>query len=303
MAEQNASNDAKKDEQVDIAPTVAVTQAPANPLSGYYRQPKIYIRLPSGGDYYPEGALDISENGDYAVYAMTAKDELMLKTPDALLSGESTVAVIKSCVPAIKQPWMMPTVDLDAVLVAIRIATYGEEMDVWANCPKCKEENKYTIPLTQYVNQGKTEWKDKIQAGDLIFDLRPYNYKQMTQSNIKALEEQRVFAIVNDEEMSDEEKMMKFQKSFVKLTNMTIDTICNVVVAIETPQGKTDNAEQIKDFLTNCDKSVFQDLTDHLADIKGRQGIPDQHVKCEACAHEFDLPVTMDQANFFADRS
>ena len=89
----------------------------------------------------------------------------------------------------------------------------------------------------------------------------------MTQSNIKALEEQRVFAIVNDEEMSDEEKMMKFQKSFVKLTNMTIDTICNVVVAIETPQGKTDNAEQIKDFLTNCDKSVFQDLTDHLADI------------------------------------
>ena len=55
MAEQNASNDAKKDEQVNIAPTVTVTQAPANPLSGYYRQPKIYIRLPSGGKYYPEG--------------------------------------------------------------------------------------------------------------------------------------------------------------------------------------------------------------------------------------------------------
>ena len=303
MAEQNASNDAKKDEQVDIAPTVTVTKAPANPLSGYYRQPKIYIRLPSGGKYYPEGALDPSENGDYAVYAMTAKDELMLKTPDALLSGESTVEVIKSCVPAIKQPWMMPTIDIDSVLVGIRIATYGEEMDVWANCPECKEENKYTIPLTKYINQGKSEWKDKITAGDLIFDLEPYNYKQMTGANIKTLEEQRVFSIVNDEEMTDTEKMEKFQKSFVRLTNMTIDTIADVVTAIETPQGKTDNKDQIRDFLNNCDKAVFQDLTDHLSDIKGRQGIPDQHVKCESCAHEWDLPVTMDQANFFADRS
>ena len=303
MAEQNASNDAKKDEQVNIAPTVTVSQAPANPLSGYYRQPKIYIRLPSEGKYYPEGSLDSSENGDYPVYAMTAKDELMLKTPDALLSGESTVEVIKSCVPAIKQPWMMPTIDIDSVLVGIRIATYGEDMDVWANCPNCKEENKYTIPLTKYINQGKTSWKDKITAGDLVFDLSPYNYKQMTNANIKTLEEQRVFSIVNDEEMPDQEKMEKFQKSFVRLTNMTIDTIADVVTAIETPQGKTDNKDQIRDFLNNCDKAVFQDLTDHLADIKGRQGIPDQHVKCEACAHEWDLPVTMDQANFFADRS
>ena len=303
MAEQNVSNDAKKDEQVDIAPTVTVTQAPANPLSGYYRQPKIYIRLPSQGNYYPEGSLDVSENGDYPVFAMTAKDELMLKTPDALLSGESTVEVIKSCVPAIKQPWMMPTIDIDSILVGIRIATYGEDMDVWANCPECKEENKYTIPLTKYINQGKSEWKDKITAGDLIFDLEPYNYKQMTSANIKTLEEQRVFSIVNDEEMSDTEKMEKFQESFVKLTNMTVDTIADVVTAIETPQGKTDNKDQIRDFLNNCDKEIFQGLTDHLSDIKGRQGIPDQNVKCESCAHEWELPVTMDQANFFADRS
>ena len=303
MAEQNVSNDAKKDEQVDIAPTVTVTQAPANPLSGYYRQPKIYIRLPSQGNYYPEGSLDVSENGDYPVFAMTAKDELMLKTPDALLSGESTVAVIKSCIPAIRQPWKMPTIDIDSALLGIRIATYGEDMDVFANCPSCKEENKYTIPLTPYVNQGPAAWKDQITVGDLVFSLVPYDYKQMTKANIKTLEEQRVFSIVNDEEMSDTEKMEKFQESFVKLTNMTVDTIADVVTAIETPQGKTDNKDQIRDFLNNCDKEIFQGLTDHLSDIKGRQGIPDQNVKCESCAHEWELPVTMDQANFFGAKS
>ena len=76
--------------------------APANPLKKYYRQPKQYIKLPSGYKYYPADSIEVSESGEIAVYPMTAKDELLFKTPDALLNGEATVSVIQSCVPAIK---------------------------------------------------------------------------------------------------------------------------------------------------------------------------------------------------------
>ena len=65
-----------------------------NPLTKYFRQPKIYLRLPSKGRYYPAGSLDMPDSGELPVYAMTAKDELMFKTPDALLNGESVVEVI-----------------------------------------------------------------------------------------------------------------------------------------------------------------------------------------------------------------
>ena len=37
---------------------------PKNPLTNWYRQPKIYIKLPSNGDFYPPGALDKSSTGD-----------------------------------------------------------------------------------------------------------------------------------------------------------------------------------------------------------------------------------------------
>jgi hypothetical protein len=80
-------------------------QQKKNPLSSFYRQPKIYVKLPSKGEFYPPGSLDVSANGEYPVYAMTAKDELLFKTPDALLSGQSTVELIKSCIPAITNPW------------------------------------------------------------------------------------------------------------------------------------------------------------------------------------------------------
>ena len=99
-----------------------------NPLSNWFRQPKIYVKLPSQGRFYPPNTLDVSSNDEYPVFAMTAKDELMFKTPDALLSGQSTVEIIKSCIPAIKEPWQMPSIDVDFALIAIRIATYGENI-------------------------------------------------------------------------------------------------------------------------------------------------------------------------------
>ena len=95
-----------------------------NPLKKYYRQVKQFVKLPSGYKFYPEGAIEVPESGEVAVYPMTAKDEMLLKTPDALLNGEATVAVIQSCIPAIKNAWVMPSIDCDAALMTIRMATY-----------------------------------------------------------------------------------------------------------------------------------------------------------------------------------
>ena len=91
-----------------------------NPLSMFMRQPKIYIKLPSGGLFWPNGSLELSETGEYPVYSMTAKDELMLKVPDALMNGQAIVDVIQHCVPNVKNAWKIPTIDLDIILIAIR---------------------------------------------------------------------------------------------------------------------------------------------------------------------------------------
>ena len=73
-----------------------------NPLANYMRQPKIYIRLPSQGKYWPDNSIIIPETGEFPVYSMTAKDELSFKTPDALMNGQAMVDVIHSCMPTIK---------------------------------------------------------------------------------------------------------------------------------------------------------------------------------------------------------
>jgi hypothetical protein len=275
-----------------------------NPLTHWFRQPKIYIRLPSNGEFYPPGALDISANGDYPVYAMTAKDELMFKTPDALLSGQSTVEVIKSCIPAILNPWQMPSIDVDAVLIAIRVATYGEKMDVTANCVSCNEENSYDVNLVQRLEElSQFKYHSVVDCDPLVVHIRPYTYQELTKTSIKTFEQQRIFNIVNDDQMSDEEKMKKFGESFIKLTELTVEVIAGCITKIDTPDGSVTDTQFIREFIDNAQKDVFEKISQHVQNLKKDADMPDVHVKCSACSHEFDMTVSMDQSNFFGVRS
>ena len=298
-------------DQIDVKPEITGqhpvqnTEKPVNPLAQYYRQPKIFVRLPSKGEFYPKGSIEHSSNDEYPVFAMTAKDELMLKTPDALLNGQSTVEVIKSCVPAVINPWVMPVIDVDALLMAIRIATYGESMDVTGKCPKCKEEHDYAINLTSYLNEvQKYEFVTNVPTDPLTVTIRPYTYKEMTKVQLKAFEQQRAIAIVNDEAVDDQVKLEKFSESFTKLTDYTVTIVSDCISAIRTPDGSVvTDSEIIKDFIRNADKSVFDIVTKHIQAQKERMVMPETRVKCSDCEHEFELQITLDQANFFDVRS
>jgi hypothetical protein len=271
-----------------------------NPLANYFRQPKLYIQLPSHGNFYPEGALDSSQNDEYAVFAMTAKDELMFKTPDALMNGQATVEVIKSCVPAIKQPWLMPSIDIDAVLIAIRIASYGESMEVNSGCPECGHHNEYNLDLLSFLDKSNGfTYKDTVSVGQLTIKLRPYNYKELTKAAIKTFEQQKLISIVTNEDLSEEDKIAKFGESFVNLTRLTVDVVVNCIESVETPDGIVSDKEMIREFMENTSSEIFNLVNDQVREMKDLMALKAHDVECQECSHKFTVEVAMDQTNFF----
>ena len=96
-----------------------------NPLRKYFRQPAIHLRLPSGGKFYPPGAIDLPPNGEVPILPMTAVDEITSRTPDALFNGSAVIDIMRSCVPNIHDPWIIPAVDFNALLAAVRLASYA----------------------------------------------------------------------------------------------------------------------------------------------------------------------------------
>ena len=134
-----------------------------NPLQSYFRQPAIYVTLPSKGRWYPPGTVTMNEQHEVGIMPMTAKDELTIKTPDALMNGQATVDVIKSCVPDIKDPWLMPSVDTDSVLLGIRLATYGDQMEITSSVPNTSETQTVNVNLTAVLDQiGPVNWQNEL---------------------------------------------------------------------------------------------------------------------------------------------
>lgn len=278
-----------------------------NPLKKYFRQPKIHIPLPSKGNYYPEGTIEIPETGEFPVYAMTAKDELTMKTPDALLNGAATVDLIKSCVPSIKDPWVMPTLDLDAVLLAIRIATYGEIMDITATIPGTNEKKDYQVDIRQVLNKLVTaNYVSEVQMGEMKVWTRPLTYKEFTKTSLQTFEEQRVFTIINNDDMDDDEKLERFNRSFKKLTDISVNMMNRCVYKIQIGDTEVTNEAHIQEFMNNSDKEFYTFITDHLEEQRKSFAIEPLKIKSteeeieKGAPAEWELPITFDQSNFFA---
>jgi hypothetical protein len=278
-----------------------------NPLSKYFRQAKIFLRLPSKGRHYPPNALEMTESGELPVYSMTAKDELMMKIPDALINGESTVEIIKSCIPNIKDPWKMPSVDTDAVLIAIRIATFGEMLEITSKVPVIGEERTFQVDLRNFLDQLiNFQYEPFVQINDdITIQVRPLTYKEFTDNALKTFEEQRIFKLVTDDTIPDDKKLQAFTNSFKKLTNLTIDMIVNSVDCIDTPDGKVNDKKFIREFFNNADKDVFSKLMKHLELLKEKTTIKPLKVKStpedieRGVPEEYEIPITFDQSNFF----
>jgi len=278
-----------------------------NPLQKYFRQPKIYVRLPSSGNFYPPGSLEKSETGEYPVYSMTAKDEIIIKTPDALLNGQATVDVIQSCVPNIKDAWKIPSIDLDALLVAIRIATYGESLDVTTLLPNTQETRTYETDLRTVLDRLLNATFDpevKIN-NDLTVLLRPLTYHEFTKNNIRTVEEQRIIRIVNDEKMEEDEKLTRFAESFRKLTEVTIGMISQGIEKIVTPDGDVSDPLFIQEFVNNSDKNTLTAIIEHLDSQRKKFAIEPFKVQTTeeeqalGAPTEFEVPITLDSSNFF----
>lgn len=285
------------------------TSQRANPLANFMRKPKLLLKLPSNGEYWADGSIQLPETKELPVFSMTAKDELAMKSPDALLNGQAVVDVIQSCVPSIKDAWKTPNIDLDAILIAIRIATYGDMISIKYVEPVTANNKIAEVDLSEILeeitNRG-IAWEEGVSISkELTCYVRPLTYKHITLTTAKTFETQRLMETVNNDQTSDEKKLEVYNQSFKIMTNITIDLVADTVEAVETPDGVVTDKKFIREFLENADKEVFQKVQDHMSDMKTKYGL--QPITLSATAEQkaagvpntFDIELSVISSDFF----
>lgn len=270
-----------------------------NPLKQYFRRPAVYIKLPSENKFYGPDVVENTTTGDLPVFPMTAIDEITMKTPDALFNGAAMAELIKSCVPAIKDPWAINSIDFDAILIGIKIADGKNDMEIESTCPACTETNSYGLNLTNLLSSlSSGDYDKELKIHDLQIKLKPITYKQMNEAALAQLNIQKQFMELNEE--TDQEKQNKDRQKILKeLTTLTMSILTESIEYIQTPTVKVDDKEFILDFLQNCEKSTYIELREHNAKLKSNSEIKPLDIKCPNCQNEYKQPFTLNVSDFF----
>ena len=278
-----------------------------NPLSAYFRAPKMYTKIPSGGKFYSEDIMSMPENGELAIFPMTTKDEMQLKNPDALLNGEAVSNLIKSCVPNVKEPKKLMSADVDALLIAIRGASGGDEVEVSATCEKCQTVTDVTISVENALlsmEDLERSYDTELPNG-LVVTALPFSYASSIKAGIASFQSSRSMQSIA-ELTDDMERLRAFNDSFVQLADLNFELIIDSIHSVK--YTDSDGAEQvvtdkatIRDFLENCDNITGKKVEEFVNGINKKGVKQELEIDCsnEECDNVYTTPINFDPVNFF----
>jgi hypothetical protein len=274
-----------------------------NPLAKYYRVPGLHVPLPTRGAFMPPGTIELTMKGEVPVYPMRAADEMLLKSPDALMSGYALEQLILSCVPAIKAPRMVSTPDLDVLLLAIRAATYGEVITLMPTCPVCSTVNEVQRNLS-YLMSTMTfiEPENPVRLTDeIVMYVRPYNMENATKLALVSFEEARKLQAL--EQAPSDERSMQVGRSMQQLAKITSDILAECVQRIVVPEGTVSDPQMIKEFMANISKPWTDRVQQKLEEINGRGIDKSYDVTCASCGANWKAEVEFNPSSFFEPSS
>lgn len=270
-----------------------------NPLKQYFRRPVLYFKLPSLGAGYETGVVDIPDNLELPVYPMTAIDEMTIRTPDALFNGVAIVDLIRSCVPNIKDPWKLNSIDLDATVIAIKAASNDGIIGISTTCPECTEVTDFDVNLLPLLaNIQNVDYSETLKIRELEIKFRPLTYKETNNNNMSQFQIQKTLVEVQNL-VSEEEKQAILSTTLTKLSELVTFAIASTIEFIDTPEVRVTDQAFISDFLNNCDKETNAAIKNRSLYLREKNEMEPIGVKCPKCQHEYKQKIIINAVDFF----
>ena len=268
----------------------------------HMRQENVFVRLPSKGNFYKQRP-DLTDDGEIGVRAMTSADEIALKVPDALFNGEATYRVLESCCPRIKDPREMPYNDVDVVLMAIRRATYGNDLQVPVKCKnkECNHEQEYIKEIDPVLAQiPMLDDTYTVDHNGLTIYLKPIDLQSTTKLQMQAVEQIKINDTLSNFEGS-QEQITSFQESMKAIADSNSDIIARCVYIVELPdKTRVEEPEHIAEWISNIDVVTYNTIMEKLLEVQSIVMKVVVNGECAKCGTPFSQPLIVDQSHFFA---
>ena len=273
-------------------------------------RPGIFVRLPSGGKFY-RNPPRMTVDREIEVKPMTAMDEMNLKNPDGLLNNESLISVIRACVPAFPVPEEILAPDLDVIMVALSVATYGDFQNFDVTCPEesCGEAAVIRKNMMDMTRSFKSIADDpSVTLGEMEVFIQPYSLRARQMISDIMMNAQRAAHELQrrHEEGADgdaiETVKTQMGEMVAGMTRKMFSSLAEAVVAVETDGRRVDDRRDIAEWIEILAAPDARRLRDAVADL-GSVLDMSHTFTCAKCGRESTVEVETNPANFFGDSS
>ena len=283
-----------------------------NPLQQFFRKPKFTILLPSRGKWYPKNTIS-STNGEVEIYAMTASDDTRFKTSEILLSSKATYDLIKSCVPALKDPEQIPIVDLDVIMMSIRRASQGDQIKYNVSIPGTDKFQDINLSIEQLVKDfpnAEAIWDEELnisnESGNTLHLLiKPINLRTLFLATKQIIKQQQLASDITTSSSSNDEKINELDTQMKSLGNISVNMIGDSIRKVSTDEFTTENSNEIKQFIAMIDLEYFRSIQAHVDAQKEKLTFKTQTVYATpeqeliGAPKSWEVPINFNLSTFF----
>lgn len=251
------------------------------------RLPGGAFTIPSQGIFYTNGELSEDvKNGEIQVMPMTAMDEILIKTPDKLMSGKAIEEVFERCIPQVLKPREMLSKDVDFLLMCIRYISYGQSMNLQYKhtCENAKE-HEYVIDLLPLIKATRRIDATTIDSrfslvlpNDQVIRLRPPLFSSVLALYMSNFEQANVAGVAETD-------------SHLKMFDVVVSTI-------ESVDGITDK-ELIKEWVKQIPVGYMSQIGDIMQNVSDWGISSSVEVHCKDCKEKLQMEIPLNPVAFF----
>jgi hypothetical protein len=302
----------------------------------------IDVAFPTQGKFYHDGVM--KEGVDYlkvTVRPLTINAETALRDPILLASGRAIPKMVQFLIPEVLDPEELCDIDIEVILLATRIASYGAILSLDHTCTNpAKVEDKL---VCEKVNPLRINLIEHIQKFNLIEDWAPYQmefpiedtpekktkqiihlrrlpYRAVLNSirqNIQAEHELEPFRDKTfDELILSDEALLAYEKMSEIVSSTGVESLMESIVSVEmvteTPESgisstmvyTNESRDMVREWLWAIPRDWITEMTTRINSFS--QDLAEKNTieySCPGCKHKNKFQMQLDVNKLFFSES
>jgi len=293
----------------------------------------VAVSLPTNAEFYNVGEV-LSTEADPAnieIFPVSLLEENMFNDPFLILSGKATTQLIKRVAPEVINPDKLAEVDVEAILLASRLASNGEKLSVTHVCqnPTVKEGIELDAQSERKDEFFECRNKTDIQINllqEILINYRPFNEIEGFLDNLICVlpgSNQKVYikpisfedgmylfkklyttyeADKNENfDIFDEVSVEKYSNKFTEMQTLAVEAILSYIMYVESSSGqKTSDFDIIREWFGKLDKRQVDAIQEKISSLKTHiEGLAKVKYTCGSCGHENTFRLEFDPQKLF----